>query len=133
MIRLPLLAIESSSSSSASYNHKTLTPSLCPSSLLDQSDISTPQSPHFSNLAILSMVKYSINHTRFLCPLRTLIEDGGPHRLARRTICGSGKIPKSHENYDIAIMEEVDLNPAQINHIMHMIGQYIQAQARKHV
>ncbi|KAK3160566.1 hypothetical protein QOZ80_1BG0061260 [Eleusine coracana subsp. coracana] len=78
------------------------------------------------------MANFAMDPARFILEGMQL-EDGGQHRLARRTVFLSRDVQKYHESYAIAVTDEVDLTPAQITHIMHMIRHYIEVQHRKHV
>ncbi|CAN6208615.1 unnamed protein product [Urochloa humidicola] len=77
------------------------------------------------------MANFAVHPGRFT-PGGMQIEDGGPHRRARRTIFLSGNVVKRHESCLIAVAEE-DLTQAQILQFMHEIRGYIQEQLRKQV
>ena len=77
------------------------------------------------------MAAIDIQPKRFV-PTRMEIEDGGPNRRARATMCFFGTPAKRHEDFAIAITEE-DLIPAQRLAFMNEIQDYIRVVARKNV
>jgi hypothetical protein len=77
------------------------------------------------------MANFAINPVRFT-PGGMEIEDGGPHRRARRTVFISGQVVKKHESCLIAVTEQ-DLTPAQNLQYMLEIREYIAVHLRKQV
>ena len=90
----------------------------------------SPPPPTSANSA-QAMANFAIDPRRFF-PSVMILEDGGQHRRARRTVCVSGGIVKRHEDYAIAITE-AQLTPAQQLQLMHLTRDYIEIEVRKNV
>ncbi|TVU24840.1 hypothetical protein EJB05_27300, partial [Eragrostis curvula] len=80
-----------------------------------------------------AMANFAINPTRFFPSLMQL-EDGGQHRRARRVVYVAGEVEKNHKDHAIAVAtDEVPMTPAQTLQYLHLIRDYVEIQARKHV
>ncbi|CAD6337415.1 unnamed protein product [Miscanthus lutarioriparius] len=77
----------------------------------EQPEHPQPPPPPTSVNNAQAMVNFAIDPRRFF-PSVMILEDGGQHRRARRTVCVSGGIVKRHEDYAIAITD-AQLTPAQ--------------------
>ncbi|TVU28811.1 hypothetical protein EJB05_20344, partial [Eragrostis curvula] len=79
-----------------------------------------------------TMANFAIAPHRYL-QFGMHIEDGGPHRRARKTVCISGNPPPlRHEDCAFAVTEE-ELSANQMLQFMHEISDYIEVQVRKTV
>ncbi|CAO2038747.1 unnamed protein product [Urochloa humidicola] len=134
---------------SSSTNSHPSPPSPCPrgSSLLNcmptpsstpppspSSQPNTPRSPSINFTHVDEdddMAEIDIEPERFI-PVGMEIEDGGPNRREKVTICFSGTPINRHEEYAIAVTEEV-LSPAQRLAFMHDVREYVRVVARKHI
>jgi hypothetical protein len=94
--------------------------------------ISTTKSPEQTGESSSGIVNFTVDSNPFT-PLSTFLEDGGPHRRARRVVYITRRAPKTHEDCVIAVVNE-ELSVEQCHQLLHTISQYIvqevQLQAR---
>ena len=77
------------------------------------------------------MAAFDIDPERFI-PTGMELENGGPNRREKVTVCFFGAPEKRHEEYAIATTEE-ELSPAQLLAFLHEVRDYITIEARKRV
>jgi hypothetical protein len=77
------------------------------------------------------MADFDIEPERFI-PTGMDLENGGPNRRERATVCFSGAPSRRHEEYAIVVTDEI-LTPAQRLAFMYEVRDYIRVEASRHV
>jgi hypothetical protein len=94
---------------------------------------SQPSLPLSSLDAPSSMANFAVNPSPFFPPAM-ILEDGGPHRRARKEVFIRGGPSRSHEDCAIAVLQGAgDITPAQRHALLHEINLYIAVEVRLHV